>query len=146
LNIAYQAVGDGPFDLVFVPGTITHVELDWENPHWASFVERLTSFSRLILFDRRGIGLSDRISGVPTLEERIDDLRVVLDAVGSERAALFGSGDAGAMFALFARTGHWSSSYPTSVDAGTDYPWGMDVDEAGDGLRNRCSASPTRAT
>src|SRR5262245_37407043 len=102
LNIAYQAVGDGPFDLVFVPGTITHVELDWENPHWASFVERLASFSRVILFDRRGIGLSDRISGVPTLEERIDDLRAVLDAVGSERAALFGSGDAGAMFALFA--------------------------------------------
>src|SRR5262245_21127570 len=97
LNIAYQVLGDGPFHLVFVPGIITHIELNWENRPLASFLERLASFSRLILFDRRGIGLSDRLSGVPTLEERMDDLRAVLDAVGSERAALFGSGDAGAM-------------------------------------------------
>jgi len=136
LNIAYQVVGDGAFDLVFVPGLITNVELAWEESHWASFLERLASFSRLILFDRRGVGLSDRITGVATLEERIDDVGAVLDAVGSERAALFGSGDAGAMFALYAAT------FPERTMAlvlfstqprwrrGRDYPWGFDEDEA----------------
>ena len=102
VNVAYQVVGDGPYDLVFAPGIISNVELAWEEPHWARFLERLASFSRLVLFDRRGSGLSDRVTGVPTLEERTDDLRAVLEAVGSERAALFGSGDAGAMFALYA--------------------------------------------
>lgn len=136
VHIAYQVVGEGEFDLVFVPGVITNVELAWEEPAWASFLERLASFSRLILFDRRGVGLSDRVSGAVTLEERIDDTRAVLDAVGSERAALFGSGDGGAMFALFAAT------YPERVTAlalfstqprwkrAADYPWGFDEDEA----------------
>ena len=136
LNIAYQVVGDGPDDLVFVPGLITHVELAWEEPHWAGFLEKLASFSRLIVFDRRGSGMSDRVPRPATLEERIDDVRAVLDAVGSERAALFGSGDAGAMFALFAAT------YPTRTSAlvlyatqprwrwARDYPWGFDDDRA----------------
>lgn len=132
LNIAYQVVGDGPNDLVFVPGIITHVELAWEEPHWAGFLEELASFSRLIVFDRRGAGMSDRVPRPATLEERIDDVRAVLDAAGSERAALFGSGDAGAMFSLFAAT------YPTRTAAlvlfatqprwrwARDYPWGFD--------------------
>ncbi|MGH3135806.1 MAG: adenylate/guanylate cyclase domain-containing protein [Gaiellaceae bacterium] len=132
LNIAYQVIGDGPFDLVFVPGLISNLELAWDEPHWAAFLEQLASFSRLILFDRRGVGLSDRVTGVPTLEERTDDVRVVLDAADSERAALFGSGDAGAMFALYA------AAHPDRTAAlvlcGTqpcwrradDYPWGFD--------------------
>jgi class 3 adenylate cyclase len=136
LNIAYQVVGDGPFDLVFAPGIISNVELAWEDEHWAGFLESLASFSRLILFDRRGVGLSDRVTGVPTLEERTDDVRAVLDAAGSEEAALFGSGDAGAMFSLFA------ASHPDRTAAlvllGTqprwtrthDYPWGFDESEA----------------
>jgi len=136
LNIAYQVVGDGPFDLVFVPGLITNVELAWEEEHWASFLERLATFSRLILFDRRGVGLSDRVTGVATLEERSDDVRAVLDAVGSQRAAFFGTGDAGAMFVLFAAT------HPERTTAlvlfGTqprwkrtdDYPWGFGDEEA----------------
>ncbi len=136
LNIAYQIVGEGPFDLVFVPGLITNVELAWEEEHWASFLERLASFSRLILFDRRGVGLSDRVTGVATLEERIEDVDAVLDAVSCERAALFGTGDAGGMFALFAAT------YPERTTAlvlfstqprwrrSSDYPWGFDDEEA----------------
>jgi class 3 adenylate cyclase/pimeloyl-ACP methyl ester carboxylesterase len=136
LNIAYQVVGDGPNDLVFVPGLITNLELAWEEPRWASFLARLASFSRLILFDRRGVGLSDRVTGVPPLEERTDDVRTVLDAVGSERSALFGSADAGAMFALHA------ASHPDRTSAlvlfetqprwtrTIDYQWGFDADEA----------------
>src|SRR5215470_2002665 len=92
VHIAYQVVGDGPLDLVYVPGWVSHVELAWEEPTLARFLERLASFSRLILFDKRGTGLSDRVPNdkLPALEERMDDLRAVMDAVGSERAALFG--------------------------------------------------------
>ena len=90
VNIAYQVVGDGPFDLVLVPPFVTHVELAWEVPGWAAFNQRLASFSRLILFDKRGTGMSDRVSGVPTLETRMDDVRSVMDAAASERAALIG--------------------------------------------------------
>jgi len=102
LRIAYQVVGDGPFDLVLVPGFISHVELMWEEPHLARWLERLASFSRLILFDRRGLGLSDRPGGAPTLEESADDLRAVLDAVGSESAALIGNSEGGPLSMLFA--------------------------------------------
>ena len=92
VHIAYQVVGDGPFDLVLVPGAFSHVEVWWEEPLAASFLQRLASFSRLILFDKRGTGLSDRVPdhALPTLEERMDDVRAVMDAVGSQRAALFG--------------------------------------------------------
>jgi class 3 adenylate cyclase len=103
-SIAYQVVGDGPLDLVYVSGWISNVELAWEEPTHARFLRRLASFSRLITFDKRGTGLSDPVplNALPTLEERMDDLRAVLDAVGSERAALFGHSEGGNMSVLFA--------------------------------------------
>jgi class 3 adenylate cyclase len=104
VHIAYQIIGKGPFDLVFVPGFISHVDHVWDEPRWAGFLERLASFSRLICFDKRGTGLSDRVSAIPTLEERMDDVRAVMDAVGSERAALFGISEGGPMSLLFAAT------------------------------------------
>jgi len=104
VHIAYQVIGSGPFDLVFVPGFISHVDHVWDEPRWSSFLERLASFSRLICFDKRGTGLSDRVSAIPTLEERMDDVRAVMDAVGSERAALFGISEGGPMSLLFAAT------------------------------------------
>src|SRR6478672_2532174 len=106
INIAYQVVGDGPFDLVYVPGWVSNVELQWEKPKPARFLERLASFSRLILFDKRGTGMSDRVSNdrLPTLEQRMDDVRAVLDAVGSENAALLGHSEGGSMSVLFAAT------------------------------------------
>ena len=104
LRIAYQVVGDGPFDLVFVPGFVSNIELIWERPEWANFFSRLAGFSRLILFDKRGTGLSDRIAGIANLEERMDDVRAVMDAGGSERAALFGISEGGPMCLLFAAT------------------------------------------
>ncbi len=104
VHIAYQVVGQGPFDLVYIPGWVSHVELAWEEPNLARFLARLASFSRLIVFDKRGTGLSDRvpIDKLPTLEERMDDLTVVMDAVGSKRAALFGFSEGGNLAALFA--------------------------------------------
>ncbi|TMK70495.1 MAG: adenylate/guanylate cyclase domain-containing protein, partial [Actinobacteria bacterium] len=118
LNIAYQVVGEGPFDLVIVPQVISNVEIFWENPRWAGFMRELAAFSRLVLFDRRGVGLSDRPTGVPPLEQRMDDVRAVMDAVGSERAALFGTGPDGAM--AVPPRGRWAP----------DYPWGRREDEA----------------
>jgi len=103
-SIAYQVVGDGPVDLVLVWGTMSHIEFFWEDPFTAYFLERLASFSRLILFDKRGCGLSDRFSSQPTLEERMDDVRAVMDAVGSERAVIFGESEGGPMSILFAAT------------------------------------------
>src|SRR5512132_855629 len=105
-HIAYQVVGSGPLDLVYVPGWVSNVELNWGEPAYARFLTRLASFARLILFDKRGTGLSDRVHSAepPTLEQRMDDVRAVLDAVGSERAALFGVSEGGSMCALFAAT------------------------------------------
>jgi len=104
LRIAYQIVGNGPFDLVFVPGFASNIDAIWEMPPQARFHSRLASFSRLILFDKRGTGLSDRSAGIATLEERMDDVRAVMDAAGSERAALFGVSEGGPMSVLFAAT------------------------------------------
>lgn len=104
IDIAYQVVGDGPLDLVFVPGFVSNLDTTWENPVTAAFCYRLASFSRLILFDKRGTGLSDRPAGIATLEERMDDVRAVMDAVGSDRAALFGISEGGPMSLLFAAT------------------------------------------
>jgi pimeloyl-ACP methyl ester carboxylesterase len=104
VNIAYQVASEGEVDLVFVPGWVSHVEYAWEEPSLAPFLERMAGFSRLILFDRRGTGLSDPVERLPTLEQRMDDLRSVMDAVGSERAFLFGISESGPMCALFAAT------------------------------------------
>ena len=131
LNIAYQVVGEGPFDLVYVPGWISNIELMWEEPAHARLLRRLASFSRLILFDKRGTGMSDPVpvDRLPTLEQRMDDVRAVMDAAGSERAALFGSSEGGLMSVLFAAT------YPERTEAlvthaiyakrlwSPDYPW-----------------------
>jgi class 3 adenylate cyclase/pimeloyl-ACP methyl ester carboxylesterase len=104
VGIAYQVVGEGPFDLVYVPGSFSNVELAWTNPRLAAFYERLASIGRLILFDRRGTGLSDRVADIPPLEIRMDDVRAVMDAAGSERAAIFGASEGGPMTLLFAAT------------------------------------------
>ena len=111
VHIAYQVTGSGPLDVVFVPGFVSHLEYQWEHPWSARFFERLGSFSRLIRFDKRGTGLSDRVGGIQTLEERMDDVRAVMDAVSSERAALFGASEGGPMSILFAAT------YPERVSA-----------------------------
>lgn len=104
VSIAYQVLGQGPLDLVVIPGFVSHLEHAWEDPAYARFLQRLASFSRLILFDKRGTGLSDRITGIPTLEQRMDDVRAVMDSVGSQRAALFGISEGGSMSVLFAAT------------------------------------------
>ncbi len=104
VDLAYQVVGDGPLDLAFVPGFVFHQELVWEYPPVRRFFERLASFSRLILWDKREQGLSDRLGQPPTLEQSMDDLRAVLDAAGSERPALFGVSEGGPMTSLFAAT------------------------------------------
>jgi class 3 adenylate cyclase/pimeloyl-ACP methyl ester carboxylesterase len=131
VNIAYQVVGDGPFDVVLVPGFVSNVELAWQVPAQAAFISRLSSFCRLIRLDKRGTGMSDRVSGAPALETRMDDVRAVLDAVGSERAALLGSSEGGSMCILFAATypeRTWalvlSGSYARRLWA-PDYPWGI---------------------
>jgi pimeloyl-ACP methyl ester carboxylesterase len=103
VSIAYQTLGEGPIDLVVVPGWVSNLDLFWEQPAVESFYRRLASFARLILFDKRGTGLSDRVE-LPSLEVRMDDVRAVLDAVGSERAALLGYSEGGPMSALFAAT------------------------------------------
>jgi pimeloyl-ACP methyl ester carboxylesterase len=137
VNIAYQVVGDGPIDLVFVMGWVSHLDYFWAEPSFARFLRRLASFSRLILFDKRGTGLSDRVGELPTLEQRMDDVRAVLDAVGSRRAALLGVSEGGPLCALYATT------YPERTRAlvmiGTyakrrwapDYPWAP-TDEQGE--------------
>ena len=106
INIAYQVVGGGPLDLVYVPGWVSNVEGAWEEPTHERFLRRLARFSRLILFDKRGTGLSDPVpeSSLPTLEERMDDVRAVMDAAESERAALFGFSEGGNLSVLFAAT------------------------------------------
>jgi class 3 adenylate cyclase/pimeloyl-ACP methyl ester carboxylesterase len=138
VNIAYQVVGDGPFDLIHVPAFVSNLELQWEDPAERRYFERLASFCRLIMFDKRGTGLSDRVA-VATLEERMDDLRAVMDDVGSEQAAVFGSSEGGALSVLFTTT------YPDRVSALVLYgayprlAWALDYaegipDEASAGL------------
>ena len=102
VSVAYQVLGDGPIDLVFFPGWFSHMDLQWQDPLLARWLRRLASFSRLILFDKRGVGLSDPVASAPTLDERMDDIRAVMDAVGSEQAAIFGLSEGGTMSALFA--------------------------------------------
>jgi class 3 adenylate cyclase len=104
LSLAFQVVGDGPIDLVYVPGSVSHLEYCWTNPVLARVAERLASFSRLIQFDKRGTGMSDRDAGIATMEERMDDIRAVMDAAGSERASIYGVSEGGPLAALFAAT------------------------------------------
>jgi pimeloyl-ACP methyl ester carboxylesterase len=104
VNIAYQVLGDGPLDLVFVPGFVSNLDMQWTDPGMVRLLRGMSSFARLILFDKRGTGISDPVGAAPTLEERMDDVRAVMDAVGSERAALFGLSEGGPMSVLFAAT------------------------------------------
>jgi pimeloyl-ACP methyl ester carboxylesterase/class 3 adenylate cyclase len=131
VHIAYQVVGDGPRDLVLVPGWVSHCEYAWEEPSYSDYLRRLAAFSRLILLDRRGTGLSDREAELPSLEQQMDDLRAVMDAAGSERAALLGQSEGGPLCMMFAAT------YPARTSAlvlygsfarlmrAPDYPIGM---------------------
>jgi len=131
VDIAYQVFGSGPVDLVWVPGWISHVEAMWDLPEFARFLQRLGTFSRVVTFDKRGTGMSDRMTGVATIEERMDDVRAVMDAAGIERAVLFGWTDAGMLLTLFAAT------YPERVEGLVlgeptvkeapegDQPWGL---------------------
>jgi pimeloyl-ACP methyl ester carboxylesterase len=137
VNIAYQVVGNGPIDLVFVMGWVSHVEMFWAEPSFARFLGRLSGMSRLILFDKRGTGLSDRVavSQLPTLEQRMDDVRAVMAAAGSRRALLMGVSEGGPLTALFAAT------YPDVVAGlitigayarrlwAPDYPWGPTAEQ-----------------
>jgi pimeloyl-ACP methyl ester carboxylesterase len=130
VHIAYQVTGDGPFDLVFVPGFVTHMELQWKLPGFGDFLDDLSSVARLIRFDKRGTGMSDPVSGAPSLETRMDDVRAVMDAANSRRAAFYGLSEGAAMSILFAAT------YPERVAAlvvrscsprtlrAPDFPWG----------------------
>src|SRR5207253_2752251 len=131
LSIPYQVTGEGPFDLVHAPPFTSHVELAWTVPDNAAFIRRLSSFARTIRFDKRGTGMSDRVSGAPTLETRMDDVRAVMDAVGSRRAAFYGASEGAAMCILFAATYPERtaalvvrSAYPRRMWA-PDYPWGL---------------------
>ncbi len=150
ISIAYQVTGDGPFDLVMTPGFVSHLECSWEEPLFARQLLRLASFCRLIRFDKRGTGLSDRAAGIPSLEQRMDDIRAVMDGAGSRRAAILGISEGGPMSALFAAT------YPERTEAlilyGTyartawapDYPWGARYDntDARDEETRRTWGSP----
>jgi pimeloyl-ACP methyl ester carboxylesterase len=130
VNIAYQVFGEGPYDLVVTPGFVSNVDLIWEDPETARYWRGLASFARVITFDKRGTGLSDRVSDIPPLEQRVDDLRAVMDAAGVEQAALMGQSEGGPMSIQFAVT------YPERTQAlvlygsdvrtlwAPDYPWG----------------------
>lgn len=140
-HIAYQTMGDANLDLVLLPGAFSHVEHQWEEPSFARFLERLASFSRLIVLDVRGTGLSDRAADLPTLEEQIDDVLAVLDAVGSKRAALFGLSQGGGLATLFAAAhpGRTSAlvlfgAYARSMWA-DDFSWGWQPDDYDELLR-----------
>lgn len=133
VNIAFQVFGSGPFDLVVVPGWVSHLEHMWQHPSYAGYLQRLARFARLILFDKRGTGLSDRVSVGP-LDDRIDDIRAVMDALGIRRAAIYGISEGGPLALLFAAT------YPDRVSAvvvygsfarrtwAPDYPIGVSMD------------------
>lgn len=141
LHIAYQMVGDGPPDLIWVPGSLSHLSMDWEHPGRARFLERIGSFCRLIRLDRRGQGLSDRPTDIVTLDERMDDVRAVMDAAGSERAAILGDSEGGVLACLFAATHSarttalilWGSKARFAWSA--DYPWGPSPEGVAEILR-----------
>jgi len=136
VNIAYEIVGEGPLDLVLVSGWVSHLDLDWEEPRSAHFLDRLASFSRLVRFDKRGTGLSDRPGGLPDLETRMDDVRAVMDSAGLERAALFGYSEGGPLSVLFSATYPARAislvlygTYAKREDPTADYPWAATREE-----------------
>ena len=104
VSIAYQVLGDGPIDLILVPGFFSHIEFAHELSGFTTFLRRLASFARVVTFDKRGQGLSDRMHGAPSLEVRMDDVRAIMDAIGSKRAALIGFSEGGCMSMIFAAT------------------------------------------
>ncbi len=128
--VAYQAFGDGPFDLLVVPGGFSNIGYGWEFESWRSYYGTLASFARVLLFDKRGTGISDPVPGAPSVEERMDDVRAVMDAAGSERAALMGSSgrgrDGGVVRGHVPRThGRAHSQYPgRSGEVGDGLPVG----------------------
>lgn len=137
LSIAYQVAGDGPIDLVVVPGLVSHVEAFHELPGYSHFIERLASFARVITFDKRGTGLSDRVANAPTYEQRMEDILAVMDAAASERAALFGISEGGPLGALLAATFPGRTTALMTFGAfarltwAPDYPFGIES-EAGE--------------
>ena len=135
VSIAYQVVGQGPVDLVYVPGFVSHVEVAWEEPRLARFLGRLASFARLIVFDKRGTGMSDPVPGPPSMDERMDDIGAVMDAAGCDRAAILGISEGGTLSLLFGAAhpdraralvlyGSWARRL-----AGPDYPFGPSAAE-----------------
>jgi pimeloyl-ACP methyl ester carboxylesterase len=135
VDIAYRVVGDGPVDLVYAQGAYTHLEIYWELPQFRRYCERLAEFTRLILFDKRGMGMSDRVPGATTLEERMDDIRAVMDAVGSERAAVMGESEGGPLAMLFAAA-HPERTVALVLQGAEvrerkddEWPWGEATDE-----------------
>jgi pimeloyl-ACP methyl ester carboxylesterase len=132
VHIAYQVFGDGPMDVVVSPGWISHMEYQWEQPLLAHILRQPASYARVMLFDKRGTGLSDRTPGIPTLDDCMDDIRAVMDAEGSERAALIGHFDSGAHCAMFAAT-HPQRTAALTIVGGyargardETHPWGPD--------------------
>jgi pimeloyl-ACP methyl ester carboxylesterase len=130
LHIAYQVVGDGPTDLVWIPGWISNIDHYWDEPLVAQYFERLASFSRLILFDRRGTGLSDPLPRAPTLEEQMDDVVAVMDAAGSEKATVYAQLEGGAMAAMFAATHPERTTGLILYEAMPRMSWAPDYDWA----------------
>jgi len=128
IHIAYQVIGDGPIDLVYVPSWMSQLEVYWEEPRIARYFERLASFSRLIMFDRRGTGLSDPVQGTTTLEEQMDDVVAVLDAAGSSEAAVFAWLEGGAMAALFAASHPARTRALVLYEAQPKMSWAPDYD------------------
>jgi pimeloyl-ACP methyl ester carboxylesterase/DNA-binding CsgD family transcriptional regulator len=135
VNIAYQVIGEGAIDLVLVPGFVSHVEVAWEEPRLARFLTRLASFSRLIVFDKRGTGMSDPVASPPSMDERMDDIGAVMEAAGSARAAMFGISEGGTLSLLFSEAqpertralvmyGSWARRL-----AGPDYPYGPSAEQ-----------------
>ena len=141
MNIAYQAFGDGPVDLVFVPGFISHIELAWEEPYLARCLRRLAAFARVIFFDKRGTGLSDPVARPPGLAARMDDIRAVMDAASSQTAALFGVSDGGCLCIAFTVAHPERSAALVTYGSfarrlrSADYPWGWPADHLEEVLR-----------
>lgn len=145
VHIAYQVFGTGPIDLLWAQGWATHIEYAWESPDYARFLTKMSRFARVIFFDKRGVGMSDRDVGYPTLEERSQDINAVLDAVGTERVAIFGMSEGGAISSVFAAT------YPERVSHlilngsrprykwAPDYPLGLKPDEVKGAIEYLCN-------